>query len=213
MIGAILATSPSPIRNQRGFVVTDFIFSIIIAVGLGVVVFSISYSLVVVEVTQYVSFATSRAHAAANKDPDEQKAKARRKFDHLINNNKAIGSIFKNGWFEIGTSAKVDIRSGKTGDGRTFEGLGDSPNRNWFIGVSVPLNIKVLALNLPLLGETAPDHPDGFPTKLNSFLIREPSSKECKDFMEQRRNAIKNLPSAQTYFDQNAYVAMEDNGC
>lgn len=206
-------TRQNRIHNQRGFIVTDFIFAIIVAVGLGVLVFSISYSLVVVEVTQYISFATARAHSASNKDPEEQKAKARRKYDHLVNNNKAIGSIYKNGWFELGNSSKLDIRGGKTGDGRMFEGLGDSPIRNWFMGVSVPLNIKVLSLKLPLIGQTSEAHENGFPTKLNSFMIRESSVKECKDFMEERRQAIKNLPSAQQYFDQSAYVPLEDNGC
>ncbi len=200
-------------NNQRGFIVTDFIFAIILAMTLGVLVFSISYSLVVVEVTQYISFATSRAHMASNRDPEEQKAKAGRKYDSLVNNNKAIGSLYKNGWFELGNSGKLDIRQGKSGDGKQFEGLGDSPIRNWFIGVSVPLNIKILSKNLPLIGDTAPDHPNGFPTRLNSFLIRESSAKECQQFMEDRKNAIQALPSAQTYFDPQAYIPFEDNGC
>lgn len=199
--------------NQRGFIITDFLFAIILAVGLGVLAFSLAYSLVVVEVTQYISFATSRAHSAANADSDKQQEKARAKYDSLVKNNRAIGSIYNSGWFELGTSAKLDIRSGKSGNGRQFEGLGDRPDRNWFVGVSVPLNIKILALKLPFIGQTAPEHPDGFQTRLNSFLGREPTAKECRDFMETRRRSLQQLPSAQTFYDQNAYIPMEDNGC
>lgn len=205
------------LHSQAGFIITDFIFAIILASGLGVLLFSISYSLAVVEVTQYVSFSTARSHLASNKNPTEQAGKARKKYDSLVSSKNAVGSLYQNGWFEVGKSDAVDIRGGQTADGRKFSddlgGGADSPDRNWFMGVSVPLTIALMKFNFPFLGSTAPDQDDGFPTKLNTMLIRESSEKECKDFMESRRQALGSLPSATTYYDPAAYFPMEDNGC
>lgn len=203
-------------KNQSGFIVTDFIFSIILASAIGVLLFSVSYSLVVVEITQYVSFSAARAHLAGNKDPDQQKDKARRKYDALVTGKGPVASVYSNGWFEVAKSAAIDIRGGPTADNRTFQtdlAGEERPTRNWFMGVSVPLTIKLMEFRMPLLGSTTSENEGGFKTRLNSMLIRDPSSKECRDFMDSRRAALQALPSAQTYFDQGSYVPMEDNGC
>lgn len=203
-------------KNQRGFIVTDFIFAIILASGIGVLLFSVSYSLVVVEITQYVSFATARAHLAGATDPNQQKEKARKKYDSLVTGKGPIASLYNNGWFEIAKSSAVDIRGGPSADGKTFNtDLGGEAraDRNWFLGVSVPLTIKLMEFRFPLLGSTTSENEGGFKTRLNTMLIREPSSKECRDFFESRKQALGSLPSAQPYYDQGAYIGMEDNGC
>ena len=173
--------------------------------------------MVVVEVTQYLSYSTARAHLASNKDPAAQAAKARAKYEALVGSKNAIGTLYQNGWFEAAKPAELDIRQGITGDGKSFSddlaGGSDSPERNWFLGVSVPFTIKLMKFSFPFLGSTAPDHEDGFQTRLNTMLIRESSEKECKDFMENRRSALGTLPAATTYYDPAAYVPMEDNGC
>lgn len=205
------------INNQSGLIVVDFIFAIILAAGIGILLFSISYSLTVVEVTQYVSYSTARAHLGSNKDPAAQAAKARAKYGSLIGSKNAVGTLYQNGWFTASGGDAIDIRGGQTADGRKFSddlgGGADSTERNWFLGVSVPLTINLMKFRMPLLGDTAPDQDDGFVTKLNTMLIRESSEKECKDFMENRRSALGSLPSATTYYDPAAYVPMEDNGC
>lgn len=205
------------VQNQSGLIIFDFLFALILAAGLGVLLFSISYSMVAVEVTQYVSYSTARAHLASNKDPAEQASKARKKYESLVGSKNAVGTLYQNGWFETAKSSEVDIRQGITGDGKSFSddlaGGSDSPERNWFLGVSVPFTIKLMKFKFPFLGDTAPDHDDGFKTRLNTMLIRESSIKECKDFIENRRSALGALPSATTYYDPAAYVPMEDNGC
>lgn len=205
------------VNNQSGLIMVDFIFAIILTAGMGVLLFSISYSMVAVEVTQYLSYSTARAHLGSNKDPEAQEAKARAKYSALIGSKNAVGTLYQNGWFEAGKGDTVDIRSGITGNGKSFSddlaGGSDSPERNWFLGVSVPLTIKLMKFKFPFLGDTAPDYDDGFKTRLNTMLIRESSTKECRDFMENRRSALGALPSATTYYDPAAYVPMEDNGC
>lgn len=203
------------VRNQSGLIIADFVFSISLASALGVLLFSISYALAVVEVTQYVSFSVARAHMAGHKNYTEQERKARAKYAQLTTGQGAIGSLYGNSWFTAGAADKLDVRGGPTGNDRMFsEDLaGGADRRNWFIGVSVPLTIGILKLNLPLFGDTAPDNDDGMQTSLNAMLIRDPSEKECKDFMEQRRAALKVLPSGVTYYEPASYIPIEDNGC
>jgi hypothetical protein len=202
--------------NQSGFIIFDFIFALVLTVSIGILLFSISYSMAIVEVTQYISFSTARAHLASNKSPSAQKEHARKKFEMLATGKTAIGSLYTSGWFGIAKSDAVDIRGGTSGDGRSFSsdlGSGsDNPNRNWYVGVSIPLDLKLMSFNLPFLGRTGEDG-KGFKTKLNTMLIRESSEKECQDFMNNRREVLRTLPSAQNYYEPSGYYPIEDNGC
>ena len=214
--GSFIRPEGQLIRNERGVVIVDFIFSIVIVAGLSVLLFSLTYTLAVFEVTQYVVFSAARAHAASNKDPDAQKAAAIAKFKQLTTGKGAIASLYSGTWYQLVKPDALDVRGGATADGKNFStdlaGGSDMPNRNWFLGVSAQLTANILSLKLPLLGNTSEDDAS-FKTRLNVMMIREPSQKECKDFLEKRRDALATLPSAQTYYQQSGYVPMEDNGC
>ncbi|MFN7727831.1 MAG: TadE/TadG family type IV pilus assembly protein [Bdellovibrio sp.] len=205
-------------QNQRGLVTMEFIFALTVSAGLAILLFSVSYTLAVVEVTQYVVYSAARAHLGSNKDPAAQKKAAIDKFKQLTTGRSAISSLYANKWFVLVKPDELDVRGGVSADSKTFGadlgGGSDMPNRNWFLGVSAPLQAKILTMNLPLLGKTDPEE-DGnaFKTRLNAMMIREPSQKECKDFFEKRRTALGQLPSGQGFYQQTAYVAMEDNGC
>lgn len=203
------------ISNQKGFIIADFIFAMTLTAGMSVLLFAISYSLAVVEVTQYVAYSTARAGLGSNRSPEVQKEKALAKYTQLVKGKGAIGSLYSSNWFEAAAADKIDVRGGPTGDGKLFSDdlAGGSDKRNWFIGVSIPLTLKMLRMNLPLIGNTAPEHEDGMMTKINAMLIRDPSEKECKTFMEQRRSALKELPSGRQFYDPGSYFPLEDNGC
>jgi hypothetical protein len=205
-------------QNQRGLVTMEFIFALTVSAGLAILLFSVSYTLAVVEVTQYVVYSAARAHLGSNKDPEAQKKAAIDKFKQLTGSKSAISSLYANKWFVLVKPEELDVRGGASADAKSFGadlgGGSDMPNRNWFLGVSAPLQAKILTMNLPLLGKTDPEE-DGnaFKTRINAMMIREPSQKECKDFFEKRRTALGQLPSGQGFYQQNAYVSMEDNGC
>lgn len=207
------------IRNERGVVTIEFIFALTMAAGLSVVLFSVTYALSVFEITQYVVYSAARAQLGGNIDSDRQREAAVNKFKQLTTGKSAIATLYNGTWFEIAKPGDLDVRGGPSStNSKTFgadlAGGSDPSNRNWFIGVSAKLNAKILNLNMPILGKTNPDDGEGaFQTRLNAMLIREPSQKECKDFMEARRNALKDLPSADTYYKANAYIPLEDNGC
>lgn len=203
------------LNDQTGLIVADFVFSIVLASAMGIILFAMSYTLAVVEVTQYISYSVARAGMAGNKSPDEQEKKARAKYTQLITGKGAVGTLYGTAWFTAGGVDKLDVRQGPTGNGAMFSNDlgGGSDKRNWFMGVSVPLTVGILKINLPLIGDTAPDSEDGLETSLNTMLIRDPSEKECKDFMEQRRQALKNLPSGAQFYEPASYIGVEDNGC
>lgn len=206
-------------RNERGVATIEFIFSLVIAASLSVVLFSMTYALSVFEVTQYVVYSAARAQLGGNIDSDAQREAAIAKFKQLTTGKSAIATLYNGTWFEIAKPDSLDVRGGPSStNGSTFSadlaGGSDMPNRNWFIGVSAQLNAKILNLNLPLLGQTNPDENEGaFKTRLNAMLIREPSQKECKDFMEARRSALGDLPSADRFYKPGSYIPLEDNGC
>lgn len=203
-------------RNERGVVTTEFIFAIVICAGLSALLFSVTYTLSVIEVTQYVVYSAARAQVPSNTNPDLQREAARAKFKQLTTGKSAIATLYSGNWFAVGKAEGLDIRSGRTGDGRTFGNdlAGGADLRSWFIGVSTPFTAKILNFKLPFLGSTNPDDDDNsFKTHVSAMLIREPSQKECKDFFEKRRSALGQLPSGQHFYQPASYLPVEDNGC
>jgi len=203
------------LSNQSGVIVADFIFALILTAGMSILLFSLSYSMAVVEVTQYVAYSVSRAYSAGNKNHDEQLKKAQDKYTALVTGNTAIGTLYNSDWFKVASATDIDLRGGPSGNGRTFSDdlAGGNDRRGIFMGVSIPLTIGLLKFKFPLLGNTAPDHDEGFTTKINSMLIRDPTEQECKNFMDQRRDELRNLPSGKKFFEPSAYIPLEDNGC
>lgn len=205
------------LRDQSGVVTVDFMFAIIVAGAFTVLLFSMSYALCVVEVTQYVAFSSARAFSVSNKDAEAQKEAGRRKFAQLTTGNSPIASLYATSWFTIGKPDELDIRAGFGADGRQFSedlaGGSDPSIRNWFHGVSTELTLGILAFNIPGLGSTYENDETDFKTRLNGILLRESSQQECQQFMEERKNALSSLPSGNRFYRPDAYVPMEDNGC
>jgi hypothetical protein len=204
------------LSNSKGFLSADFLFSIVIASCLCAVFFSLSFTLSMVEVGQYIAFSVSRAHSAGHKTQDDQVKAAKDKFTSL-QKNKVFAPLFSNGWFEI---SNLDIRGGGV-DAKDFsdrypkqkEAIRGIPQT----GIRLNFEAKLLDLKVPLLGPTDPDG-NGFKAFLTGLMIREPTSKECRDQIKsQRYKAIldldKRFDSIAGPGSQKDYIPMEDNGC
>lgn len=206
-------------KNQRGFVTTEFLFAIIIAFGMTMLTFAMTYTLSTVEVVQYIVYSSSRAQAAANFDMDAQKKEAQLRYGKLAN-NPVLAPLFKNGWFEISTAAQIEVRSG---EGDTFErdypaGGGSTRTSPTYQGVRTKFIARILEMRIPLLGKVTPEDDDGFVTKISALLIREPSQKECLDYMKRRKDELFNSGSFDgrfTRFNQSSDIPIpwEDNAC
>jgi len=202
--------------NSKGFLSADFLFSIVIASCLCAVFFSLSFTLSMVEVGQYIAFSVSRAHAAAHKSQEDQEKAAKSKFSSL-QKNKVFAPLFSNGWFVIGN---LDIRGGES-DGKDFSERypkEESAARGVpQVGIRLDFEARLLDMKIPLLGPTDPEG-NGFKAFLTGMMIREPSSKECRDQIKNDRyQAILNLDKRFEKIagpgSQRDYVPMEDNGC
>lgn len=204
------------LRNSKGFLSADFLFSIVIASCLCAVFFSLSFTLSMVEIGQYIAFSVSRAHAAAHKTQEDQEKAAKDKFASL-QKNKVLAPLFSNGWFEIGA---LDIRGGGPGGkdfGDRYPKPGDGTRGVPQTGIRLNFEAKLLDLKVPLLGPTDPDG-NGFKAFLTGLMIREPTTKECRDQIKtQRYKAILNLDKRFEGIagtgSQKDYIPMEDNGC
>lgn len=197
--------------SQTGFVTMDFIFAVVITFGMSIVLFGMTYTLSVIEVTQYVTYSAARAQAAGNKDKDAQVEEARNRYTKLLKDPR-IGSTYSTGWFEISPVAQLDVRSGETNFGQDYPTTG--VEREVYAGVRTNLHARILEMKLPLLGQLAEE--DSMTLRVNSFLIREPSAQECRDFMRQKADAVWNLDGGRfSSFrpPSTPNQVWEDNGC
>lgn len=200
--------------KQDGFISLDFLFSITIAGFLCMVLFAMTFTFTVVEVSQYIAFSVSRAHMAGHVDQEKQELMAKNKFTVMVN-NPIFAPLYKNGWFEL---TGPDIRGGGEG-GKTFAAEYPVENESKVaqVGVRLLFNAKLLSMNFSFLGSTASDD-RGFLAHITGLLIREPTTRECQKALSRdvRYKTLLDLDAgrfsiANGYADK--YVAMEDNGC
>jgi hypothetical protein len=202
------------IDNQRGITTTDFLFSMLFSVAMILLTLGLTFTLSVMEITQYLTYSAARAMAAAQENPEKQVAKAKSKFDSL-KNNPAFKNLYAGNWF---TLSEPEIRWGSTRrlGQKNFQddypGKGSDTNREIFQGVRVTLTAKVLEMNIPFVGSLAPDE-GGFSARLVSMLIREPTFEECRDWMKERFNELQRKQKLKPAGGTPPAVAWEDNGC
>lgn len=194
---------PKTLTNQKGLLTLDFIFASMLVFGFSAIIFSFGMTLSVVEVMQYISFASARNYSLAHLDENSQRERGLAKFDELIN-NPAIVPMIENRWFEAGAVEISDFNDEYAPDS-TYE----SDN---FIGARIPFSAPILFKRIPLIGTTGTD-PDGFTANIQSFLAREPTFRECESFIIERPNRISSLPSLYGVMNAGAVVPIMDNGC
>lgn len=194
------------IKNQSGLITIDFIFALVLVFGFTAILFTLSLTLSVVEITQYVTFASARNYFAGHNTEQDQKNLAKAKFDELTK-SPALKPLYNNGWFEL-----KDFNSGI---GEAYQQIED-PKRFTFYGVGVHLRAPVLNFGIPFFGRTSKDPDSIFQAQIASWLAREPSTEECLDFNKARMQLIKAI-NGNSYnapqISESAYVVQADNGC
>lgn len=200
-------------KNQGGFMTMDFLFAIVLIIGLSLLLFKLSITLTTASVVQYITYSSARNYFAGHADPSNQVDQAEKKYRELIQ-NPVFKPLLSGGWFEILDKPDVgnisEIRPGY-----------NTQERNQFWGVGTDFTAKLLDLKIPFFGATDPESDGsggGFTTYLGSYLGREPTSKECWEFTKNRWQAIRNLSVSRgadysTGTPSNGYVPVEDSGC
>ncbi|OQW51137.1 MAG: hypothetical protein A4S09_10575 [Proteobacteria bacterium SG_bin7] len=199
-------------RNERGFLTLDFIFALVIVVGFSIVLFAISFTLSIVEITQYISFSSARSYYAGHLTPNDQIQLGIKKYQELLD-QPAFKPLFRpGGWFELQTP------DGAVGDYNriyTSKGARSTTSGFTYFGSRIKLIANIMDLRFPIIGATS-DRPGAFSANVASYISREPTEQECRDNFEvQRYLQILSLSSVYQApgNDGKAYVPMMDNGC
>jgi hypothetical protein len=193
------------LRNERGLLMLDFMFALVFAIGFSTVFFSIAVTLSLVEVAQYVTFATSRSYAAAHETKALQTELAQAKFNDIM----AVSSFktfLGSNWIKVGEL--------QLGDFSEEYDAGSEIDNRIFVGARLPIDAKLLHWQVPFIGPTIEASDIGKAT-LNSFLMREVSTSECREqFTSQRYQQLKNIDAAyQATPNSQAEKLITDNGC
>src|SRR5262245_14630249 len=86
--------------NQRGFATVDYLFAFVLVSGFSIIVLTFSATLSMVEVVQYISFASARNFFAGNVNIARQQQMAASKFQEL-KANPIVQPLLTSGWFEL----------------------------------------------------------------------------------------------------------------
>ncbi len=189
------------LNNEKGLLTIDFVFASLLIFSLSAVIFSFGMTLSVVEVVQYMSFASARNYSLAHQNEQKQIERGELKFNELAS-NPIFDSMVEFGWFEVGQVQINDFNS-EFGPDSSYE----SDN---FVGARIPFSAPILYKRIPMVGNTAEDA-NAFQANVQSFLAREPTFEECRDFMAERAQQMSNLGFSVLQVDQ--VVVLMDNGC
>jgi len=200
------------IKSEKGIITVDFLFAFTLVMGFAALMFSLSLTLTVVEVTQYITYASARNFYGAHIALPDQNALATQKFAQLTT-NKTFGPLFKNGWFEINQPLIGDL---STVYPEYKPKNAKDPNLFW--GVGTQFIARMLDFRIPFYGSTTSEEGDGFKTFIASYLGREVTMSECISFSHQRWKAIRSLKAKgligyQTNTTDDGYIIFTDNGC
>ena len=199
---------PHSFQSESGMITLDFIFAFVLVMGFTQILFAMSLTLTVAEVTQYVTFASARSYVGSHIDPNTQKEVAQQKWNQLVN-SQTLRPLYNGNWFELSSEPMIGHIS------RDFiREYYTEPDFDYFHGTATLFTAKMLDFHIPFWGSTTDEGDDrgaGFKTTLGSYLGREVSVQECTSFAAQRYQAIQNLGSYSG--GGNNYIPMEDNGC
>lgn len=196
----------------------DYLFALVLVSGFSFIIFAMSLSLSMVEVVQYMTFASARNYYAGGLNPQQQQDDAFIKF-MALKDSDVLKPLFSSGWFDLDTK-KMAIATDIPSQKPELKDYQQDPNSNLFTGTVVWFTSKVLEFNVPFYGSTVNDDMRGgneFGAYIGSYLGREVTQEECENFLVERWNKIKalstgsNAPYSQVQDDE--YVAIADNGC
>lgn len=191
------------VKGQSGIITLDFAFAIVIAFSFTSIFMVTAFTLAMVEVGQYVTYSTSRAYNGAHESPQLQRDLAIAKYTELTKSG-FIKGLLDSKWIELGPPDLRDFAADGT--------YSDPGADEIFVGARIRFKSNVLNIRLPFLGGTA-DRTNTGVAYLNSFLMREVSTQECREqFNALRYEKIKQLNEKYQSLP-GTQALITDNGC
>lgn len=201
-------------NNQSGFVAAEFLFAFVLVISCGIIVFALTYSLMAVEVAQYITWSSARAYSSGNTTKGASSQAASTKFKNLAAAFPLLTNS-DNSWFSL-TELGVGSNIGSSLTNVDINNrLGGETRQPWS-GFAATLELKLFqSLQIPFLGKITKDE-SLFAFPVRSFLLRNPSQEECIQFTKDKFQFIKN--QLKDYNNSGlgsatSYVPNEDNGC
>lgn len=201
--------------ENAGLITVDFLFAFILVSGFSFALLSLTLTLSVVELTQYITFSSARTFMAAHTNLEKQKQMGRDKYIQLLENS-VFSPLFQNGWFEIGDTPNIGNQSENPFEQANYPKVDELHYQ--FFGVNVGFTAHVLQFRIPLYGSTTGTDEDKntFSTVIGSYLNREPTLHECQENFNKSRWLYirqKKGGEAASYTSDNGYFPIMDNGC
>jgi len=158
-------------RGGRGSLSVDFLISITASCLLLMFVILTAFTFSLVEVAQYIAYATARSYFVGHENYDAHIDEAEDRYNSLNGQffNSGSGSAMSSWFFLSG----MNIYDG--GVNVSFQ----QDNRTRF-GVGFTFTSRVLTMDIPFLGKVG-SGTDGFAFPIASFLGREVSKSVCRD--------------------------------
>ncbi len=223
------------IHSKSGFITADFLFSFVLVISIGIIIFTISFSLATIEIAQYIVWSSARAYAAGNLTEAASIKQGEDKFNALAAQFPALTGSGSSPWFTLGEFKVGDLTKGGLDADfiSTVPSLSDQTNnfRQPWTGARAVLDLKMFGtMKIPFLGKMIAD-PNLLKIPVRAFLIRSPSTDECKIFfyLNRYKEGIKKLSftdrSASTILSPTSAIDLpieatnnqmgygEDNGC
>ncbi|MCB0422138.1 MAG: hypothetical protein KDD61_14160 [Bdellovibrionales bacterium] len=196
----------SIIRSEAGIITVDYLFAFSLVMGFSALLFALTFTLSVAEITQYITFATARTYYGSHIDMTTQKDLAKVKYSQLVN-HPVFKPLYSNGWFQVDSETEPD----------DFSSFYDGGPKDVFHGVRVNFIASMLDFHIPFYGSTSSTETEGggFSTVIGSYLGREPTVNECIQlFAADRWAQLRALDSSYSQnTTENGYQVITDNGC
>lgn len=198
-------------KKSSGMITIDFLFALIVVFGLSTLLFSLTFTLSVVEVVQYITYSSARSFYAGHLNPEKQIEMGNLKYESLVKNPTFAPLFRAGGWFELQNGP--GIAESMTG---AYNDLypPSAPQGTAFYGSRLTLVANIMNIEIPIVGGTG-DQP--FKANIASYLSREPSDQECMNFMAARLTELlridPSMKGPQGEVTETAYFATPDNGC
>jgi hypothetical protein len=208
------------INNSSGFLAADFLFSFVLVISCGIIIFALTFSLATVEIAQYIVWSSARAYSAANKTPEDSKKAGQKKFNLLAARYPSLTGVGSSGapWFELTGYVVGDNASDGLATAAEQKNALGTENRHPWTGARADLFLKLFSsLKIPFLGKISTDD-SVFKFPIRAFILRNPSQQECLDFYSKENRFEKGIKSLETWSGSGlgvsgSYVPIEDNGC
>lgn len=210
-------------NNRSGFILADFLFSIVLVLSSCVILFTLCFSLAAVEIAQYITWSSARSYSAANLTEAAsiqagkiKFAKLSAMFPLLTGQGGADSSWFELNLKDIGNNSTLiaDLQQINANNS-----LASGEARQPWTGAAAELDVSLFRrLRLPFIGALSTDD-SAFKYQLRAFILRNPSQDECLQFFKKKYNEgvskIEGSWNNKTFLTtkDTDFIPQEDNGC